>query len=62
VIRMLAYGGDRDGGGPPIVDIYACRADADGTVYFRTHGCFPGDSIAVARCALTDRGPQRAPF
>ena len=47
------YGGAGYGGSaPPIVDIYACRVDADCTVYFRTQACFPADPIGVATAKL----------
>ena len=46
------YGGATYGGPSAIVDIYWCQVDADCTVYFRTHGCFPGDPIGVATAKL----------
>lgn len=49
-----SYGGVGYGGHPPIADIYACRVDADCTVYFRTQACFPADPVAVATARLDD--------
>ena len=52
------YGGAGYGGAtygataPASVDVYACRVDADCTVYFRTQACFPADPIGVATAQL----------
>ena len=48
------YGGAGHGGAPAIVDLYACRVDADCTVYFRHEGCFFGDPVGVAVARLAD--------